>query len=412
MPTVDIDYVLWPIIIILSLGVLVSLLAVVYPSLSNEKRMIFSRKRGVSSDTVCILSRDKAYLSLKGLKILLEVASIVFIGRFLNLIGDFGLAAKVGIDFCVILIFFESIPRVFINFLRIGSVDFATRFIKGIVLLFSPLVSLYLSLNIIFGGVPHHCSEQEGEGQNNDSFIDMDNEEFVRGVNRFENSEVSEIMTPKVAIISVDINSSFQHIKELIKSSGYSRLPVYDADIDNIKGVLYIKDIITHIDEKDFDWRNVIREPYYVLEGKLINELLQEFQNQRVHMAIVVDDYGSTQGLITLEDILEELVGEISDESESEQKLYMKISSNEYIFDGKTYISDFEKILSLSDDYFDEQKGDAESLAGIMLEVKGGFPSINEKLTIREFEFTALALSNRRIEKIKITSKEPIANEN
>ena len=201
-----------------------------------------------------------------------------------------------------------------------------------------------------------------------------------------------------------DEQSMLQGIIRFGDENNYSRIPVYQDNSDNIRGVLYIKDLLPHLSKTDaFRWQSLIRPPYFVPETKKIDDLLREFQENKVHIAIVVDEYGGTSGLVTLEDILEEIVGEINDEFDEEEKFYTKLNYNTYIFKGKVLLADFCRILNLDDDEFDEVEGDADSLAGLLLELKGDFPSAHEKIEYENFTFEILSIEERRIAKVKVT---------
>ena len=219
------------------------------------------------------------------------------------------------------------------------------------------------------------------------------------------NTEASEIMTPRLDVVGVDISDGYDELKKVVFESGYSRIIAYDDSLDNVKGVLYIKDLLPYLDEKpDFHWASLIRSPYFVPENKKINDLLEEFQTKKIHLAVVVDEYGGTCGIVSLEDILEEIVGEISDESDfDEEKDYVKLDSNTYLFEGKTLLNDFVKVFEEADDLFDEVRGEAETLAGLLLEIKGDFLHKGEELVCGNFIFKVDSIEKRRIKKIKVT---------
>lgn len=199
------------------------------------------------------------------------------------------------------------------------------------------------------------------------------------------------------------ITDSYEQVKQTIIRSGFSRIPVYEGDLDNIKGTLYVKDLLSHIDRGDeFGWQQLIRRPYFVPEHKKINDLLADFQNQKIHMAIVVDEYGSTQGLVSLEDIVEEVVGEISDESDKDEVFYTRLDKDTYLFDGKTHIGDFERIVEIAEGTFADVKGRAETLAGLMLELKCDFLKKGDTVTAHGVRFTVEEIEGHRIDKIKV----------
>ena len=220
----------------------------------------------------------------------------------------------------------------------------------------------------------------------------------------FVHTEVGEIMKPRLDIVALDLKSNFEEVRQTIVSSGFSRIPVFEENIDKIKGILYVKDLLPYITkDKNFEWQNLIRKPYFVPEHKKINELLEEFRTNQIHIAIVVDEYGSTLGLLSLEDILEEIVGEISDESDREQTFYKKLAPNIYLFDGKTHLNDFLEVLGLDDSYLDSVKGEAETIAGLMLEIRKDFLHPGESLTCRDLMLQVETVDGLRIDKIKVT---------
>ena len=225
---------------------------------------------------------------------------------------------------------------------------------------------------------------------------------MLTGIISFVNTEVEEIMHPRLDITAIDIETGYDEVKRTIVDSGFSRIPVYRESIDNIEGVLYVKDLLASINEGDnFEWQKYLRKVYYVPEHKKINDLLEEFQANKVHMAIVVDEYGSTLGLVSLEDILEEIVGEISDESDVEEKFYTKTDEKSYVFEGKTRLCDFERVIGVAEDTFDDVKGEAESIAGLILEIKRDFPKRGDSVVIHNIRFTVVSIEGHRIDKIK-----------
>ncbi len=227
--------------------------------------------------------------------------------------------------------------------------------------------------------------------------------QMLSGIVSFVNTEVEEIMRPRVDVVALDETVDYEEVKRTIISSGFSRIPVYRESLDHILGVLYVKDMIPYIGrDSGFGWQRFLRTPYFVPEHKKINDLLEEFQANKVHMAIVVDEYGSTVGLVSLEDILEEIVGEISDESDTDESFYKKIDDHTYIFEGKTHLNDFERAVDLDEDYFRDERGGAESVAGLMLEIKGDFLKKGESVTSHGIQFTVESLEGRRIDQVKV----------
>lgn len=238
----------------------------------------------------------------------------------------------------------------------------------------------------------------------------FEEKEILKSIVTFGNIDVEEIMTARVDAIDLDIKSDFNKVLAVIVQSGYSRIPVYEETPDSVKGILYVKDLLPHLDKGNtFNWQTLIRPAYYVPENKRINDLLTEFQASRIHMAIVVDEYGGTAGIVTLEDVLEEIVGEIIDEGDDEEQFFSIQPDGSFAFDGKTQLKDFFKITGLNDTIFDKVKGEAETLAGLILEVKGAIPEKHEILKIGTCKFTILAADQRRIKKVKYTPKKPLS---
>ena len=210
-------------------------------------------------------------------------------------------------------------------------------------------------------------------------------------------------MHSRLDMVVVDFSSNFSEVLEIIRTAGYSRIPVYSGTLDQVTGVLYIKDLLPHITKGAiFKWQTLIRAPFFIPETKKIDDLLEEFQKSKVHLAIVVDEFGGTSGLVTLEDILEEIVGDIADEFDVEEKFYTQLGTNEFLFDGKTLLNDFYKIVDCEDNVFEEFKGDADTLAGLILELTGEFPELHEKVLCKNFTFQIEALDRKRIKEIKV----------
>lgn len=229
---------------------------------------------------------------------------------------------------------------------------------------------------------------------------------ILKGIVRFSDIEVSEIMRSRMDIVAVEITMPFKKVIEVVVESGYSRIPAFEESFDNIKGVLYIKDLLPYIISEDgFDWTGLLRPSFFVPENKKINDLLQEFQEKKIHLAIVVDEYGGTSGLVTMEDIIEEIIGEITDEFDTPEDGigFKKLDDLNYLFEGKTSINDFCKVTGFDDDVFDEIKGDADSLAGVILELLGEIPEKGKDISYRNFRFKIISVDNRRIKQIKVT---------
>lgn len=227
---------------------------------------------------------------------------------------------------------------------------------------------------------------------------------MLEGIIRFSGESVKEIMTPRVDMVDLEIHSSFDEVLQCVVENNYSRIPVYLENEDNIRGVLYIKDLLPHLDKtnKRFRWQSLVRPVMFVPETKMIDELLRDFQTQKVHIAIVVDEFGGTSGIVTMEDIIEEIVGEINDEYDEEEKPYVKLNQNTFLFEAKTMLSDFTKLMDLDDDYFAPVEGEADTLAGLLLEIKGEFPKLHECIDYERLHFEVMKMEQRRIVEVKV----------
>lgn len=309
----------------------------------------------------------------------------------------------------LLLLFGEIMPKVYS---RQEPLRFCRRTVGGILVLrkiFWPLESLLIHSGVIAEKIvqkeKHLLSVDDLEQalELTDKEEIKDEQSILQGIIRFGDETAKEVMTSRQDIVDLDIRSSFTDVLKCIVENNYSRIPVYQNNADNIRGVLYIKDLLPHLSKPaSFRWQSLIRPPYFVPETKKIDDLLREFQENRVHIAIVVDEFGGTSGLVTLEDILEEIVGEINDEYDEEEKNYSKLNYNTYIFEGKTLLSDFCKILNIGDEEFSEVEGDADTLAGLLLEIKGDFPSVYEKLNYKNYSFEIMEVEDRRISKVKV----------
>lgn len=232
----------------------------------------------------------------------------------------------------------------------------------------------------------------------------QEEQKILQGIVEFGNTDTKQVMQPRIDIFALNIEDKFAEIMPQIVSNSYSRIPVYEDNIDQIKGILYVKDLLPYIDRKQFDWKTLLREPFFVPENKKLDDLMAEFQDKKVHLAVVVDEYGGTSGLISLEDIIEEIVGDISDEFDDDDLIYSKLDENNYVFEGKTALKDFYKVIKLEDEtIFESNKGEAETIAGFVLEISQSFPKLNSKINFENYVFTIEALDKKRIKLIKFT---------
>ena len=308
----------------------------------------------------------------------------------------------------LLLLFGEILPKVFAQTVPVRFACFAARPLLVLRWIFYPLSYILVRTSSRISEKAAHRSELS-LGELADA-VDMtqssspEEHEMLSGIVNFANTEVQEIMKPRVDITAIEITEGYEHVKRVIIESGFSRIPVYEDEVDNIRGTLYVKDLLPYINHgDDFAWQRLIRKAYFVPEHKKINDLLAEFQSNKVHIAIVVDEYGSTLGLVSLEDIIEEIVGEISDESDTVESFYTRLDAKNYLFDGKTHIGDFERVLELEEDLFSNVKGEAETLAGLMLELKRDFPRKGDSFTTHDIRFTVQEVEGHRIDKILVT---------
>ena len=230
-----------------------------------------------------------------------------------------------------------------------------------------------------------------------------DEQKILEGIVTFGNTDTKQVMSPRMDIFALEIDESFASIYSKIIEMGFSRIPVYRDNIDQIEGVLFVKDLLPHINKEDFDWKTLLREPFFVPENKKIDNLLKDFQSMKSHLAIVVDEYGGTSGLISLEDIIEEIVGDISDEFDGDNPNYSKIDEKNYLFEGKTNLKDFYRVIDVEEELFESTKGEAETLAGFILEILGNFPKKDQKIIFENCTFTIETVDKKRVKQIKVT---------
>ena len=313
----------------------------------------------------------------------------------------------------ILLLFGEIMPKVFS---RQNPLAFCRRSVGGISIcrrVFWPLETILLRSGILAEKVvqkeSHVLSVDDLEQalELTDKNDIKDERSMLKGIIRFGDETAKEVMTSRQDIVDLDIKCSYADVLKCIVENNYSRIPIYQENEDNIRGVLYIKDLLPHLSKPaTFRWQSLIRPPYFVPETKKIDDLMREFQENKVHIAIVVDEFGGTSGIVTLEDILEEIVGEINDEYDEDTKNYSKLNYNTYLFEGKTLLSDFCKVLNVDDDEFVDVEGDADTLAGLLLEIKGDFPSMHEKIDYKNYTFEVMEIDQRRISKVKVTVHE------
>lgn len=311
----------------------------------------------------------------------------------------------------LILLFGEILPKIYASRNNLKFSTFMAYPLRVLDVLFAPLSlpmrSITLGIHNRLGKQKSNISvDQLSQALELTSEYDTTKEEqkILQGIVSFGNTDTKQVMQPRIDVFALNVEQPYDQIIPDIISNGYSRIPVYKENMDTIIGVLYVKDLLPYIDQKNFDWTALLREPFFVPENKKLDDLMAEFQEKKVHLAMVVDEYGGTSGLVSLEDIIEEIVGDISDEFDDEDLIYSKLDDKNYVFEGKTALKDFYKIIKLEDDtVFEDNKGEAETIAGFILENSGGFPKRNSKINFENYMFTIEALDKKRIKRVKIT---------
>lgn len=308
----------------------------------------------------------------------------------------------------LLLLFGEIVPKIYSAQNTLKFCRFAAPGISFCSSVFKPfakaLVHSSFFMNKYFSPKKHNVSVDELEQalELTDKKEITDESSILQGIIRFGGETAKEVMTSRMDMIALDIRTPYKDVMRCIIDNVYSRIPIYQGTIDNIKGVLYIKDLLPHLAKADnFHWQSLIRPAYFVPETKMIDMLLKDFQTSKVHIAIVVDEFGGTSGLVTMEDIIEEIVGEIRDEYDEEDRFYAKLDDHTWVFEAKTLLTDFYKITQLDEDTFEEASGESDTVGGLLLELKGEFPKVHEKIIYQGYEFEVLSLDKRRILKVK-----------
>ncbi|MDX1271240.1 gliding motility-associated protein GldE [Bizionia paragorgiae] len=319
----------------------------------------------------------------------------------------------------LILLFGEILPKVYASR---NSLKFAMLMaipLRVLDVLFSPLSlpmrSITLGIHSKLGKQKANLSvDQLSQALELTSEDDTTKEEqkILQGIVSFGNTDTKQVMRPRMDIFALNVEQKYTEVLQEITENGYSRIPVYTDNIDNIKGILYVKDLLPHINDDTLDWVSLIREPFFVPENKKLDNLMAEFQEKKVHLAVVVDEYGGTSGIVSLEDIIEEIVGDISDEFDDEDVIFSKLDDKNFVFEGKTALKDFYKIIKIDDSsIFEDKKGEAETLAGFILEISGGFPTQADEIRFEDYIFIIEALDNKRIKRLKVTLPDTSATE-
>jgi len=309
----------------------------------------------------------------------------------------------------LILLFGEILPKLYSNNYPVAWARLALPGIRFFMTLFSPLSRMLVSstsfVNNMVTKKVHKISTDELSQALDITDVKADSDkEMLEGILKFGDTTASEIMTPRISMVGIESDADFDEVMRIVVEKGYSRLPVYEETQDNIKGILYSRDLLPYIGKagSDFDWRKLLRQPYYVPESRMIDDLLEDFRKKKIHLAIVIDEFGGTQGIVTLEDVLEEIVGDINDEYDEEDKLYTRISEDTYNFEGRTPLTDFFRITGIDEDEYRSVSEDAETLAGLLLAIKGDFPKDKESIVYGRCRFLVLHVADHRIAEVRV----------
>jgi len=314
----------------------------------------------------------------------------------------------------LILLFGEILPKIYANRNRVKFATFMAHPLNVLDVLLSPLSlpmrSITIAIHNKLGKQKSNLSVDQlsqALSLTSEEHTTKEEQKILQGIVSFGNTDTKQVMRPRIDIFALSVDQKYTEIMQEIVENGYSRIPVYRENIDKIEGILYVKDLLPYIDRKQFDWTTLMREPFFVPENKKLDDLMAEFQEKKVHLAVGVDEYGGTSGLISLEDIIEEIVGDISDEFDDEDLKYSKLDDHNFVFEGKTALKDFYKIIKVEDEIaFEENKGEAQTVAGFVLEISKNFPKLNSKINFKTYVFTIEALDKKRIKFIKFTKTE------
>ncbi len=317
----------------------------------------------------------------------------------------------------VLILFCEVLPKVWATHHKIWFASTASMVVD----IFNSILSR-ISLQLVAFDSSVEGAFKSGRDVKNDSQLDLaidllpdnkassEEKQILKGIRKFSNTTVKQTMRPRLDVSGIEASMNFSNVLNKVKEYSYSRLPVYKKNLDEIVGILHTKDLLPYLNQEELDWHPLMRTVFYVHEQKLIEDLLQDFRNKRIHMAVVVDEFGGTSGIITLEDIMEEIIGDIQDEFDDEQSSNKKIDDYNYIFEGKTMINDLCRILKIPTHTFDLLRGESDSLAGLILEIAGEFPAVNQQFETNNYVFTVLEINKNRIAKVKLTLKQKQEN--
>ncbi len=324
----------------------------------------------------------------------------------------------VGVTFLLVL-FGEVLPKVYATQNNLRMALFSAAYINVLLVIFRPVSAMLVSSTRFIEGKIATKSANNISSEDFEHAIELtvghsatrEEVNIFKGILKFGNITARQIMRTRLDVTALDFDMTFSEVRAHCLEAGYSRLPVYKETLDKVAGMIHTKDFLPHLDLDTFDWHTLIRPAYFVHEGKLIEDLLKEFQQKRIHFALVVDEFGGTSGIVTLEDIMEEIIGDIRDEFDEDDLNYKKIDNNTYVFEGKMLINDVCRIIGEPSDTFDAVRGESDSLAGLILEIRGRFAAVNESVRYEQYEFTVVALDKMRIQRVKLTIHPVVAKE-
>lgn len=408
-------------LILLLLSALISGSEVAFFSLSpQDKKELEEEDTRGSQRVVELLEKPKTLLAtiLIGnnlVNVAIIILSSLLMARMFDFAGREVLAFVIQVIAVtlIILLVGEISPKVYATKQPLSLSKFMSRPLVVMSKLFYPLAQILVrstrsidrriresdSGQLITADELNHALELTADDETGE-----DERRILSGIVKFGSTEVRQVMTPRVDVVSFDIQLNYGDLQEKIVEFGYSRIPVFEETFDTVVGILYVKDLLNHLNEtENFNWQALLRQPTFITENKKLDDLLREFQDDKNHMAVVVDEYGGSSGLITLEDIIEEIVGEIADEFDDEELIYTKIDENNYVFEGKTALIDMYRVLDIDGEEFEKAKGDSDSLAGFILELGGKIPLKNEKLRFNDYQFVIEAADKRRVKRVKVT---------
>lgn len=409
-------------LILLLCSALISGSEVAFFSLSpTDKESIENDKNNSNKLLLALLEKPKRLLATILISNNFANISIVILSTFIteSIIGE---VAEPKVKFIVqvvvvtflLLLLGEVIPKVYANKKPLSLATLMTTPTHYLSIILSPLSRLLVSSTSFIDKrikkKGHQISVDELSHAlelTADENEQQEDQKILKGIVKFGNTEVKQIMTPRVDVLCVEEDASFNKVRESIVASGFSRIPIIKDNFDNIRGLLYIKDLLPHLDKEEMNWFKLARKPFFVPENKKIDDLLREFQGKKMHMAIVVDEYGGSSGIVSLEDILEEIVGDISDEFDDDELVYSKLDDFNFIFEAKILLNDFYRVLQIGGSEFEAEKGESETLAGFVLELFGKIPKKNEKMRFNDYQISIDAADKRRIKRVKITLPPP-----